>query len=337
MAKPPSELPVVRLNLAYPFLAELQRRNIDCSATLAAFGITPLALQERQMFVSAPVMYALAESLSDCSGDPYFGVHVGERVDPWAYSPLAEAAATAKTLGDFLLRFAMNVGADTTSVTCVLESNGKRADFHWHRVTDGGVRPAHNDGFNIAYLLAILKSAVADHWNAEEVVIKVCEPKVIPPYYHGTRVAGTDTRGASVSFPNQWLLLEPPSKRQAKGNIPVAPAAPASELVSVLDQLLVPHLHDADLSTERVAKLLGMSRRTLARQLQNNGTTLRTELAQLRQQRAERLLYAGELTVSEVGAAVGYPDGAAFARAFRRWRGSSPKKYRTQRKQETLR
>ena len=240
-------------------------------------------------------------------------------------------------MGDFLLRFAMNVGADTPSIACVLESDGKRADFHWHRYTDGNVRPAHNDGFNIAYLLEILKSAVAVDWDGEQVVVKVCVSKVIPPYYLGTRVAGTDTRGASVSFPNQWLLLEPPSERQAKGNIPVAPAAPASELVSVLDQLLVPHLHEADLSTDRVAKLLGMSRRTLARQLQNNGTTLRSELARLRQQRAERLLCAGELTVSEVGAAVGYPDGSAFTRAFRRWTGTSPTQYRTQRKEEISR
>lgn len=289
------------------------------------------------MAVSVPVMYALAESLSESSGDPYFGVHVGERVDPWAYSPLAEAAATAKTLGDFLLRFAMNVNVDTTSINCALESDGKRTTFHWHRVTDGGVFPAHNDGFDIAYLMAILQLAVADDWNGGEVVIRVCEPKVIPPGYRGTRVASTDTRGASVSFPSGWLLLEPPHQRRAKSVIPDAPDSPASGLLGVLDQLLVPHLHEADLSAERVAGLLGMSRRTLARQLQNSGTTLRTELARLRQQRAERLLRAGELSVSEVGATVGYPDGAAFARAFRRWTDSSPKQYRAQREKKTSR
>lgn len=283
------------------------------------------------MFVSVPVMYALAESLSETSGDPYFGVHVGERVDPWAYSPLAEAAATAKTLGDFLLRFAMNVKADTTSITCSLESDGKRASFSWHRVTDGGVHPAHNDGFDIAYLMTILLSTLADDWNGEEVVIRVCEPAVIPPDYRGTRVAGKDALGPSISFPCQWLLLEPRSWHQAKVEIPVGPELPSSELLDALEQILVPHLHEADLSAERVAELLGMSRRTLARQLQHGGTTLRNELARLRQQRAERLLRAGELSVSQVGAAVGYPDAPTFARAFRRWTGSSPKQYRAQR------
>ena len=289
------------------------------------------------MFVPVPVMYALAESLSESSGDPYFGVHVGERVDPWSYSPLAEAAATAKTLGDFLLRFIMNVKADTTSISCALESNSKRTSFHWHRVTDGGVCPAHNDGFDIAYLLVILQSTVADDWDGAEVVIRVCEPKVIPPDYRGTRVAGKDTRGASVSFPSEWLLLEPPRKAQAKGVICDVPETPATGLLKVLDQILVPHLHETDLSAERVAGLLGASRRTLARQLQNRGTTLRAELARLRQQRAERLLRAGELSVSKVGAAVGYPDAAAFARAFRRWTGSSPKQYRAQSEKKTSR
>ncbi len=335
MANQLIEPPIVRLNLVHPFLAELQRRNIDCSATLATFGITPLAIQERQMFVSVPVMYALAESLSARSGDPYFGVHVGERVDPFAYSPLAEAAATAKTLGDFLLRFAMNVNLDTTSINCALESDGKRTTFHWHRVTDGGVCPAHNDGFDIAYLMVILQMTVAGDWNGKEVVIRVCEPKVIPPGYRGTRITGTDTRGASVSFPSGWLLLEPPSKGQAKGGIPDVPESPARGLLNVLDQILAPHLHETDLSAEQVAGLLGVSRRTLARQLQNSGTTLQAQLARLRQRRAERLLRAGELSVSQVGAAVGYPDGAAFARAFRRWTGASPKQYRAQREKKT--
>ena len=236
----------------------------------------------------------------------------------------------AKTLGDFLLRFAMNINADSTAITCALKTDGKRADFHWRRVTDGGVCPAHNDGFNIAYLIAILQSTVADGWDGRKVVVRVCEPKVIPPDYLGMRIANTDTRGASVSFPNQWLLVEPPSKHRAKNDIPVSLDSPASNLMDALDQLLVPHLHEADLSAERVAELLGMSQRTLARQLQNNGTTLRTELARLRQQRAERLLCAGKLTISQVGAAVGYPVGAAFTRAFRRWTGSSPKQYRMQ-------
>ena len=79
---------------------------------------------------------------------------------------------------------------------------------------------------------------------------------------------------------------------------------------------------------EDQAELFGLSRRTLARRLQVQGTTVSAELAALRRARAEEALRDPGLTVAEVGAAVGYPDAVVFSRAFRRWTRTTPQAYR---------
>ncbi len=81
-------------------------------------------------------------------------------------------------------------------------------------------------------------------------------------------------------------------------------------------------------SIDLVAERLHVSVRTLKRRLAGRGTSFSALLDQVRRDRATLLLHAGELTVDEIGARLGYSDPANFARAFRRWTGSSPRAFR---------
>ncbi len=85
-------------------------------------------------------------------------------------------------------------------------------------------------------------------------------------------------------------------------------------------------LFDAgDVSTAGdAASAMGLSERTLKRRLSEHGTTFSNELQQHRYRQAAALLREGRLTISEVGARVGYADTANFVRAFRRWSGKTP-------------
>jgi AraC-like DNA-binding protein len=73
-----------------------------------------------------------------------------------------------------------------------------------------------------------------------------------------------------------------------------------------------------------IARALGLSERTLRRKLQAHGTSLREVAHGVRRQRALSLVRDSELTVSEMAQRCGFSDGAAFARAFRRWTGLAP-------------
>ena len=79
---------------------------------------------------------------------------------------------------------------------------------------------------------------------------------------------------------------------------------------------------------ERVARELGVSARTLQRQLRAEGTSFAAVLMALRQELARPLLRDGRLAVSEVAFLLGYADPTAFQRAFRAWHGVSPRAFR---------
>jgi AraC-like DNA-binding protein len=87
-------------------------------------------------------------------------------------------------------------------------------------------------------------------------------------------------------------------------------------------------LSDKPPTIDAVARTLGMSTRTLQRQLSQQGTTFATLLADLRREMAPALLRDGRHGVSEVAFLLGYEDPSAFRRAFKRWFGRSPRSLR---------
>jgi AraC-like DNA-binding protein len=77
-----------------------------------------------------------------------------------------------------------------------------------------------------------------------------------------------------------------------------------------------------------VAKALLMSPRTLARRLDEEGTSFQVIKDELRRDVAIQLLSQTNLPPAEVGARTGFEDPTTFYRAFKRWTGGSPGVYR---------
>ncbi len=80
-----------------------------------------------------------------------------------------------------------------------------------------------------------------------------------------------------------------------------------------------------------VARSLFVSKRTLARRLQREGTSYRRVRDSLYAELAARHLRESELSVEAIAALLGYHDSANFRRAFRRWHGLSPSEFRAAR------
>lgn len=72
-----------------------------------------------------------------------------------------------------------------------------------------------------------------------------------------------------------------------------------------------------------IAKQLAISPRTLRRQLELHGTSLRDVTAHVRCLQADALLQRGS-TVKEVAFALGFSEPSAFSRAYKRWTGTAP-------------
>ena len=327
--KKPS-LPVIRLALLAPIVEELTAIAVDFTAVFESFSVDPADIDNPDVWIAAPKMYALVESLAALSGDPCFGVHAGEKLNPWDWPPTARAAGSSRTVGEFLLRFMEDAGAETNSCTFILETAGQRSTFQERRVTDGKVQPAHNDGYTIAYLLDILRGAMGLSWDGSQVVARVCDPESVPNGYLGIRTAKTDTMGASITFPSRWLLQQMAYQDSASSDPDeLRTSLPASNVVDALRSAITPHLHEFHLNAERAAEICGINKRTLARRLKRRGTSVSKEINSMRRQRASQLLAETDKSVGGIAQDVGYAEPAVFSRAFRRWTGMTPSVYRS--------
>ncbi|WOJ95562.1 helix-turn-helix transcriptional regulator [Congregibacter brevis] len=332
MAKPfttVNQQPMVRLGLALPFLETLVYSAGEADRVLNQHKVSRDMLARDDVFVSAQTMYQLVEDLSVASKDPYAGVHVGAGLDVKSWPPVATALSDATSFGDFLLRFSIAVNRDATSVFNSLETRLERATFSELRINDYGVKPAHNDGFGIAYLSKILLTALGKSRFNGEVVAHVCDHTVIPVRYLGMRVAKTGTSGFSLSFPSAWLLSQiKPSSADFVRSQSTAPKTVSESLARVI----APYLSDDSLTAVGVAKLMGMSERSLARHLANESTSIHSELTRLRMDTAETLIRTSDKPIATIANEVGYADTSTFTRAFRRCYGGAPTTYRATQK-----
>ncbi len=158
---------------------------------------------------------------------------------------------------------------------------------------------------------------------------------------------------------------DPPSRYQEKLALPVHFNSGDNALVFGVDQLALPLIHanpalcrhlrgladdllarldsqslGARVSTlirdhprwgkERIAEQLGMSGRHLIRKLADEGTSFKLLRDTLLQELAEQALAAGART-GEIAEDLGFSDESAFAKAFKRWTGSTPARFRASR------
>jgi AraC-like DNA-binding protein len=95
-----------------------------------------------------------------------------------------------------------------------------------------------------------------------------------------------------------------------------------------VESLLMPLLHTGDVSMDKIAETMAMSRQTLFRKLKDEGTTFEKLLDELRHKLALHYLNGKKVSISETAYLVGFSEAAAFSRAFKRWTGKSPSEIR---------
>ena len=324
-----SEMPLVRLRLINPFIAELQRRNVDSIPLLERVGLPREMPIADEVFVPAHSVYEFLEMAAQAAGDRYLGATVGRDVDLKLWPPFAESLEMATSINELLSHFVVNANHHATSVKMSLQTEGVRSKFNFQRVLNPDVPPSQNDAFYIGMLVTMFRRALGDRWKANQVLAKVCDPGAIPAELGPLTLAQGDNRGVSFSFPSEWLfesVVKSHFERDPETNSEYV--APPVSLIESLREALLPHIHESDLTVERGAHICGYEKRKLSRILKNKGTTLVGEIAHLREERAATELVESNRKIADIALSVGFKDPTVFSRAFKNWTGQSPQEYR---------
>jgi len=93
-------------------------------------------------------------------------------------------------------------------------------------------------------------------------------------------------------------------------------------------RILESSLLDKESNLEHVAAKLNMTSRTLRRKLIAEGSRFQQLKDNTRRDKAINLFEQADLTIAQIGLAVGFTELATFSRAFKHWTGVSPNTYR---------
>jgi AraC-like DNA-binding protein len=293
------------------------------------------ALMQTDARMPVHAFVALVERARAMSGDPAIGVRLGMQMRASAYGYLGFAAMTAASLREAIelaIRFAptrsdatsLRLREEGTAVALVVEEH---ADFGTAR-----------DVVLIALMVGLWQIGNAITGRTLDGRADFAFPE--PEYW--TRAAPS---GAAVRFaqPVNQLVFD-----AAQLDLPLKGADRASASLRLareqcergLDALgaeahivarvrsLIARPGGGARSLEEVAARMHLSARTLKRKLGEHGVTYSSLVESDRRERALLLLRSTDLSLGELADRVGYSDVANFTRAFRRWTGRTPARYR---------
>ncbi len=151
--------------------------------------------------------------------------------------------------------------------------------------------------------------------------------------WFGDRVIETRSRGITVRIEDQ--VMERTFSKVARDRLnPRALGSGAtlrggetfSDSVKAFLNLMVEN--DEAPNMKRVVAAAGMSARTFQRQLKEDGASYSDLLVDVRRSATLKRLKERNLTIAAIATDLGYSDQATFTRAFRRWTGVPPSRFR---------
>ncbi|MFI6866474.1 AraC family transcriptional regulator [Nocardia sp. NPDC050406] len=313
-----------------------QERGLSAAACLAGTGLPPeAALDPKTEITARQELTVVRNLLAHCGAEPGLGVEAGSRYHVSLYGPWGLALLSSRTL-----REAVGVALRYIELTCAFgeltfeESGGEArlafADdqvphdarpFLTERTLSGiqtlgrelfatGV-PVHRVGFR--------HQRPADTARHREIF------GVEPEFEAAVNEVAFDSAYLDVALPqaNEWarstceqLCRELLARRHARTGV-----------AGAVRDLLVRNPGEIP-DQAAVAAELFMSPRTLSRRLNEENTSFRALLDEVRQMLSEELLDHTDMTTEQVAARLGYAEAASFIRAFRRWNGCPPQEFR---------
>ena len=183
----------------------------------------------------------------------------------------------------------------------------------------------------LAFEVAILREMLGDLWRPSSVLLPRSKPADPMPYreFFGAPVEF----GASVAalrFPATTLSRRLPDGNPARWRDAMRDVEGfgTAELATRVRRAIRVMLTTNGASAEELAEMLAMHRRTLDRRLRDAGTSFRSELDHVRFAVAQQMLSTTASPLEDIAPALGYAEPSPFVRAFTRWTGMSPTRWR---------
>jgi AraC-like DNA-binding protein len=327
----------IRTPLVPRVLAYAERHGLDVGALLRAHGLAPLAHKQPAVAVTPSVLRALCDDVAEQLDDPNFGLHVALDPHRGTYGVAEFALRSAPTVREALGR-AIRYQRLVNDLVQLQLRPGEGSSILVERFPGEPLAGGrHANAYAVAIVVVLGREISERTWPVRRVWLADPDAGDVTEL---AQFLGTDRIECGVGY-NAIELADDVL------DLPVASADPA--LLEVMDRvapLLAPTIPGEGINTRArsevrtilgkhaptltaVAQRLGLSSRTLQRSLADANTGFQEVVDGARQEVVMGLLLHTSLSLDEIAARAGYGDVRALKRAFRRWTGSTPSRWKS--------
>lgn len=313
--------------------------GLDAAALLAAKGHDPAVLKDPDARIPLALYLDAEAAAVEATGDPCFGLHMGEHAEPGSWNilgymmmnctTLAEAFAKSgryhKIIGT-LIRGKPGLGKSGFKIVLKVPPHAPAMPRHCFEAT-------------LASMVVIArKLAGRPDIAPNEVRFSAPAPSAQAFFEEYRRVFRCPVRFAQGE---DSIAFEP-----SLGAVPVLAPNPgllrlfeehADEFLARIEggrtttrkvsEIILSRLDDRKLGIKAVARELSMSVRSLQARLLAEGSPFSALLQDTREALAKKHLREG-YTVEDITFMLGFSDPSAFRKAFKKWTGLTPKEFR---------
>ena len=329
-----SPIALVRSTVLTPIVELLDQERVPYEALFEAAKLSPRLIMRPDDLIPLAQGCALLEKIARATGLEDIGLLAASKIKIPAFGQYGDLACGAATLFEALRSLIAGVTAFSTGERLSLEWRSERL-LLCHRFA---MRPTpgtrHGDSYSLVVMIKSVQLALGSEWKPDLILLPANE-----------RIRKREYEAffkTNISFENDvWAISIPPSRladpirkaeRPASPNTPQPaspePFTPDNDLIGSLRAMIGPSLRLSYPDIGHAAGLAGISVSTLQRRLREYGLTY-SDLVETERLRLAIELLAKDIKICDVAAELGYTESANFIRAFRKWTGLTPSKFRS--------
>lgn len=303
---------------------------------LRELGIEREVLSDANTRVASEVLTKLLETGAERSCDPAFAVHAGLSVRPGQYGLLELLIRTSRSGNEVQPRI-------ERSFDLIGEVSAPRFEVRDGRAlviheASGHAPPDCVVDYVLASWLAFAQFIGGPDTRAEEVLLARSAPAHADVLREGfgCPVCFDSTENALVfledSFDREFAPTDPviANAVERRAEEVVRGIQLSGVMVRSVEAAVLKRLATDGATLESISTELRISKRTLRRRLEEEGTSFKRVRDDVREREARRRLANVEIPIAEIAYDLGFSDPATFHRAFKRWTGSTPSEMRKQ-------
>lgn len=313
----------------------VRRQKADPERILKRFDIDKRALADPDAHVNAAAMVAMFEYCADLFDDSLFGLHLAMQQVPEVFgciTTLCRAAPDMRTAIGVLIDYVPILHSPEAAPE--LHVADGVAELRWGAAHDLG----RNDQANLQAMVLQLRllerlgyPKFEPHYIRLAIETSPAEATMIERTV-GCRFRGNEATNA-IGFAADLLDLPVPTAnrlvyRLLGGYLDRVREANRATLIERVRDYIRGDLPRGTCTIERCAAKLGLSVRTLQAKLAAEGRTFSQVMEEVRLRLAKAYLRLPDRSLDEIAEWLGYGEQTSFGRAFKRWTGQTPQKYR---------